>query len=130
MSTCTWVGLAPRIRTVESLPRLPERWISTPGTVRRASSTVRYSWARKVSSSITVTDAPICSSGSSTRVAVFTIGSARSGDGGTSACCAATSLAPTISPSPISVLTHPRQPIAHSSPSKECRLASDPRSVS
>ena len=40
ISTCTWFELAPRIVMLVVLPRLPERRISTPGTWRRASSTV------------------------------------------------------------------------------------------
>jgi hypothetical protein len=32
MSTCTWLGLAPRMEIVEVLPRLPERRTSMPGT--------------------------------------------------------------------------------------------------
>jgi hypothetical protein len=39
-STCTWLGLAPRIEMLVVLPKLPERRISTPGTCRSASSTV------------------------------------------------------------------------------------------
>ena len=39
-STCTWLGLAPRIEMLVVLPKLPERRISTPGTWRSASSTV------------------------------------------------------------------------------------------
>jgi hypothetical protein len=39
-STCTWLGLAPRIEMLVVLPKLPERRMSTPGTWRSASSTV------------------------------------------------------------------------------------------
>jgi hypothetical protein len=39
-STCTWLGLAPRMLTLVVLPNEPERRISTPGTLRSASSTV------------------------------------------------------------------------------------------
>ena len=38
--TWTWLALAPRMEMFESFPTLPERLISTPGTVRSASSTV------------------------------------------------------------------------------------------
>jgi hypothetical protein len=38
--TCTWFGLAPRILILVVLPNDPERRISTPGTLRSASSTV------------------------------------------------------------------------------------------
>ena len=62
---------------VESFPGLPEVWTWTPGIVRRTSSTARYSWTRIASSGTTLTDAPICSSGCSLRVAVTTTGSAR-----------------------------------------------------
>ncbi|OGL06828.1 MAG: hypothetical protein A3I03_06185 [Candidatus Rokubacteria bacterium RIFCSPLOWO2_02_FULL_68_19] len=37
-STCTCCDPAPRILMLVVFPRLPERWISTPGTVRSASS--------------------------------------------------------------------------------------------
>ena len=77
ISTCTWVGLAPRIRMVEIFPGLPDVCTWTPGTVRSTCSTARYSWTRIASSGTTVTDAPVCSSGSSVRVAVTTTGSAR-----------------------------------------------------
>ncbi len=39
-STCTWLGLAPRMLIEVVLPKDPERRISTPGTWRSASSTV------------------------------------------------------------------------------------------
>jgi hypothetical protein len=77
ISTCTWVGFAPRMRTVESFPGLPEVVICTPGTVRSTSSTWRYSWTCMASSGTTVTDAPVCSSRCSNRSAVTTTGSAR-----------------------------------------------------
>ena len=39
-STCTWLALAPRMLMLVVLPKAPERRISTPGTLRSASSTV------------------------------------------------------------------------------------------
>jgi len=39
-STWTWLELAPRMVMDDVFPRVPERRISTPGTRRRASSTV------------------------------------------------------------------------------------------
>ena len=75
-STCTWLGLAPRIEIEVDLPKLPERRMSTPGTPRSASSTVGYRRVSISSPVITVTEAPSCSAGVSVRVAVTTTGSA------------------------------------------------------
>ena len=72
---CTWFGFAPRMLRLVVLPNDPERRISTPGTLRSASSTVGYRRVSISSPSMTVTVAPTCSAGVSIFVPVTMTGS-------------------------------------------------------